>query len=106
MKRRIKTNQTNQIRRKGNAKEKMRKGTVKNKKSNRKEKEMKRKEGRRTGKEKEKKGEGKRRGATETSMTIHENKSKRAQKDVKKVSKRGQKEGPKGVINRSLNPST
>ena len=68
----------------------MRKGTVKNKKRNRKEKEMKRKEGRRTGKEKEKKGEGKRRGATETSMKIHENNSKRDQKDVKKVSKRGQ----------------
>ena len=84
----------------------MRKGTVKNKKRNRKEKEMKRKEGRRTGKEKEKKGEGKRRGATETSMKIHEHKSKRGQQEVKKVSKMGQKEGAKGVIDRSLNPST
>ena len=34
-------------------------------------------------------------------MKIQENNSKRGQKDVKKVSKRGQKEGPKGVINRS-----
>ena len=75
----------------------MRKGTVKNKKRNRKEKEMKRKEGRRTGKEKEKKGEGKRRGATETSMKIHEHKSKRDQTDVKKVTKRGQKSVHMGV---------